>query len=336
MKAVGFFQSHPIGHPESLLDIDVPMPEPGPNDLLVKVLAVSVNPVDVKRRATACQSKQTAPVILGYDACGDVVGMGHSVRNFAIGDRVFYAGDITRQGSNAEFQTVDYRVTGHAPANLRPEEAAALPLTVLTACEGFFDRMLLSPFSDKKRKLLIIGGAGGVGSIAIQIAKAMTDFEVVATASRPESIAFARAMGADGMADHRSLTASLAAEGHTRFEAIFTTADINLHWSEFCNLIAPGGAIGAIVGGKTPVDLSPLQKKSARFAWEFMFTRPAENAPDLHRQGEWLNEIAKRISQGQIRSTMTQCIEGLNATALRKAHQQMESGKTAGKTVMRF
>jgi NADPH:quinone reductase len=335
VKAVGLFRSAPIDDPDSLVEVDVAQPSPGPADLLVRVRAASVNPVDAKQRQRAAPTPRDQPLILGYDACGEVEAVGRDVTGFRPGDRVYYAGDINRPGSNAEFQAVDHRIAARAPASLTPQEAAALPLTALTAWEGLFDRLALDK-TGPGRTILVIGGAGGVGSIAVQILRAVTDFRVIGTASRPESADFTSAMGAHQVVDHRALAAGLKEIGIEAVDAVFTTADINAHWEAMCRLVAPGGAIGAIVGGKMPVDLNLLQKKSVRFAWEFMFMRPAERRPDMALQGRWLAEIAALVEAGKIRSTMTDCLDGLSAKTVREAHRRIESGTTIGKIAMRF
>jgi len=335
VKAVGLTRSLPVADPACLEDLDLPPPEPGPLDLLVRVAATSVNPVDAKQRMRAgAAGPPPAPVVLGFDAVGTVEAVGSEAADFAAGDRVWYAGDIGRPGANAELQAVDHRIVGRAPAGVSDADAAVLPLTALTAWEGLFDRLRVAEGGGAGRRLLIVGGAGGVGSIAIQIARRLTDLEVVATASRPETEGWCRELGAHAVVDHRDLVASAGAAGCATVDLIFNAADTDAHWDAMAELIAPQGTICAIVGSRAPVDLAKLQRKSAGFVWELMFTRPAYGTPDIARQGEILTRVADLVAAGTLRTTRRETLDGLAAATLREAHARIESGRTIGKIAL--
>ncbi len=330
MKAVGFTRSHPIDHPASLKEYQVPKPEPLEHDLIVRIDAVSVNPADAKIRIRSAQDQdRETPRILGYDAVGTIEAMGSAVTGFAIGDRVFYAGDVTRDGSYAEYQAVDARIAAKAPQTLTNAETAALPLVSLTAYEALFDRMKLS--KDQNGTLLIIGGAGGVGSTMIQLAKTLTDMTVIATASRRETRDWVQRMGADHVADHRNLVSSVRDLGFENVDYVFNAADTKGHWDAMADLIAPQGTIGAIVEFDGGVDLTKLQGKSVTFVWELMFTRSLFRTSDLSRQGEILSQIADLADTGKLRQTVTQELSGLSAASFRAAHRSIESSATIGK-----
>lgn len=330
MKAVGFTRSHPIDHPASLKEYQVPKPKPLEHDLIVRIDAVSVNPADAKIRIRSAQDQdRETPRILGYDAVGTIAAMGSSVTGFALGDRVFYAGDVTRDGSYAEYQAVDARIAAKAPQALTNAEAAALPLVSLTAYEALFDRMKLS--KGQSGTLLIIGGAGGVGSTMIQLAKALTNMTVIATASRRETRDWVQRMGADHVADHHNLVSSVRDLGFENVDYIFNAADTKGHWDAMADLIAPQGTIGAIVEFDGGVDLSKLQGKSVTFVWELMFTRSLFSTSDLSSQGEILSQIADLADTGRLRPTVTQELSGLSVESFKAAHQSIETGATIGK-----
>lgn len=335
MKAVGFTRSHPIDHPASLQEYQVPKPEPLENDLIVRIDAVSVNPADAKIRIRSAQDQEReTPRILGYDAVGNIEALGSAVTGFALGDRVFYAGDVTRDGSYAEYQAVDARIAAKAPQALTNAEAATLPLVSLTAYEALFDRMNLC--KRQTGTLLIIGGAGGVGSIMIQLAKALTNMTVIATASRPETHGWVQRMGADHVADHRDLVSSVRDLGLENVDFIFNAADTKGHWDAMADLIAPQGTIGAIVEFDGGVELSKLQGKSVTFVWELMFTRSLFGTPDLKRQGEILSEIARLADAGKLRPTLNHELKGLSTKTLKEAHKMIETGTTIGKIAVNF
>lgn len=335
MKAIGFKTSHEINHEESLIEFETAKPKAKGFNIVVKVNAVSMNPVDTKVRANA--AKDTAldePKILGYDGIGIVDSIGENVTNFNIGDRVYYAGDVSKNGSNSEFQLIDSRIVAIAPTSLSDEEATVLPLTSLTAWEAMFDRMNIS--TTKNKTILIIGGAGGVGSIATQIAKARTNLTVIATASREETITWSTHMGADYVVNHRDLVNSVKEAGFEIVDYIFNVANTEIHWDAMAELIAPQGRICSIVDTATPVDINKLKPKSASFIWEFMFTRPMLNTDDIEKQGEILTQIATLVDEGKIRTTLTKTINGFSVDSIKEAHKISESGKAIGKIAIKF
>lgn len=335
MKAVGLLKYLPITHPDSLLDIELPKPQPKGRDLLVAVKAVAVNPVDTKVRAPKDKT-EAVPRVLGWDAAGIVESVGPEVTLFKPGDAVFYAGDITRQGSNSEFQLVDERIVGRKPASLGFAEAAALPLTAITAWEGLFDRLRISPEgADQGKRLLIVGGAGGVGSIAIQIAKGVAGLRVIATASRPETIAWCRELGADEVVDHRGdLAANLKDRGIEAVDYILCCNDTDQHFPALARLIVPQGIICTIVENARPLPVELLKSKSAAFAWEFMFARSMFQTPDMIEQHRLLNRMAELIDAGTLRTTLKGVLGPINAATLKQAHAQLESGNAIGKLVL--
>jgi NADPH2:quinone reductase len=334
MRAVGYYESQDIDIPSSLLDLEVPDPEPGPRDLIVRVRAVGVNPVDTKIRRRR-SAKDGVPVILGWDAAGEVVHAGSECRLFRTGDRVFYAGERDRPGCNSEFHAVDERLVARVPAGIDWEEAAALPLTAVTSWEAMFDRLRIPEGAGYGAKLLIVGGAGGVGSIAIQLAKALSNVTVIATASRPETVAWCRQMGADDVIDHRrDLAVQLAERDHGEVDYVFLTAATDPYMAILPRIVAPQGAICAIVDTTVHHDLRPFKDKSLTFAWESMFTRSLFQTPDMIRQHEMLTSVADEVARGRVRSTATERYGPLDAARLRRAHSQLESGTTIGKIVL--
>ncbi len=334
MRAVGLLRYLPIDHPESLVDVELPEPTPGPRDLRVRVEAISVNPVDTKVRAPKDKT-ESAPRVLGWDAAGVVDAVGSEVTAFAPGDRVFYAGAIGRPGSNAEKQLVDARLVAAAPRSIDAADAAALPLTALTAWEGLFDRLRLDAAGgDAGKSLLVIGGAGGVGSIVVQLAKT-AGLRVVATASREETRAWTKALGADVVVDHRQpLRPQLEQAGLPFVDAIFDTQSTDAWWDAMADLVAPQGRIVGIVETTKGVALDKLKAKSASFAWEFMFTRAQYETPDMAEQGRILARVAALVDAGRVRTTRRETLTPINAANLRAAHARLESGKTIGKVVL--
>ncbi|WP_166423586.1 zinc-binding alcohol dehydrogenase family protein [Paraglaciecola sp. 20A4] len=333
MNAIGFTQSLPIENENSLFEFTLPIPVAGENDMLVRVIAASINPADAKNRArSAVETPHPQPVVLGYDAVGIVESLGKNVSGFAKGDKVYYAGDVTRAGSNAEYQAVDYRIVAHAPTSLSDAQSAVMPLVSLTAYEALFDRLRVS--KTEAKTLLVIGGAGGVGSIAIQLAKQLTNLTVIATASRPETEKWVRNMGADHVVNHRNLLESVRENGFEHVDYIFNVADTLGHWDAMVELIAPQGMISSIVELDSKVDISPLAPKSAGFVWELMFTRSMFNTSDMIRQQDILAEVAQLLDEGRIKSTLTQTFTGFNADTFKQAHHVIESGKSIGKTAV--
>lgn len=336
MKAVGLTRYLPIEHPESLQDIALPTPTAGGRDLLVQIFAIAVNPVDTKIRKPK-DKVEASPKILGWDAAGTVVAVGPECRLFKVGDQVFYAGDVMRPGTNAEFQLVDERIVGIKPQALSMEEAAALPLTAVTAWEALFDRMgiTLKPEQNLGKSILIIGGAGGVGSIAVQLASKQAGLTVIATASRPESIEWVKELGAHQVVNHHhDLATQMAAMNMAQVDYILCNNDTDRYFSIMAELIKPQGRICSIVETTRPVDLGLLKNKSATFVWEFMFTRAMFQTPDMIRQHQILNLVSGLVDEGTLKTTVNQMLSPINAANLRTAHAQLESGSTIGKIVL--
>lgn len=336
MKAIALTQKLPLDHPDCFVEIDLPDPVPGPRDLLVRVKAVAVNPVDYKQRQ-ARKEDETEPRILGWDAAGIVEAVGADVKHFRRGDQVYYAGDVTRPGCNAELQLVDERLVAKKPATLSFAAAAALPLTAITAWECFFERLELSAGDLKEGKgkhLLIIGGAGGVGSIGIQLATALTGFTVIATASRPETVEWCRRMGAHRVIDHSvDWTAELEKRGIANVDYIACFSDTTGHWANMAKAIVPQGRITAIVESPTVPDIGLMKPKSVTFSWEFMFTRSMFQTPDMIAQHDLLKEVATLVDAGRIVSTMKENGSILTPASLAAAHRELEAGKMIGKRV---
>jgi zinc-binding alcohol dehydrogenase family protein len=332
MKAIGYREPLPVTNPDALLDLDLPMPEPGPRDLRVAVQAVSVNPVDVKQRARAAPPAGQARV-LGFDAAGVVDAVGAEVSLFKPGDAVFYAGTIDRPGSNSEFHLVDERIVGRKPASLGFDQAAALPLTAITAWELLFDRLGVARGA-AGGTLLVINGAGGVGSILTQIARQLTGLTVVATASRPETVDWCLSMGAHHVIDHaKPLDEGLHTIGiqHVEYVAGLTATD--RHFPAIVKAIAPQGRLGLIDDPKT-LDIVPLKRKAASVHWELMFTRPLFQTPDMIEQHRLLNEVSRLVDAGTLRTTMTANAGRIDAEGLKRVHGLVESGRSIGKTVL--
>ncbi len=334
MKAVGLFRYLPIVDPASLIDLEIDKPKPKPRDVLVEIKSISINPIDTKLRAPKDGVEEKAK-ILGFDASGIVVEIGEEVELFKKGDEVFYAGDITRSGSNAQFQIVDERIVGFKPKSLSFEQAAALPLTTITAYESLFDRLKINfKGTNKGKRLLIIGAAGGVGSIAIQLAK-LAGLHVIASASRQETIDWVKNLGADEVVNHREkMQAQIKALGHEHVDYIAIFNDTDGHWEDVSEMIKPQGHIVGIVANQQPLDMALIRTKSVSFSWEFMFTRSMFETDDMIKQHELLNEIASLIDAGKLTTTLETILKPFNAEIMRKAHALIESGKTKGKIVI--
>jgi NADPH:quinone reductase len=335
MKAVGLYRYLPIDAPEALLDLDLPTPVPTGRDVLVKVEAVSVNPVDYKVRAPK-DKVETDAKVLGYDAAGTVAAVGPEVTLFKVGDPVFYAGDITRSGSNSEFQLVDERIVGHKPASLDFAHAAALPLTAITAWEALFERLHVSPQgADAGKRVLIIGGAGGVGSIGIQLAKQLAKLTVIATASRPESAEWARSLGADHIVNHHGdMPAQIRALGFQNVDYVLIFNDTDANFPAAAEIVAPQGGIATIVENDKPIPVELLKAKSAALHWEFMFTRSMFGTPDMIEQHKLLTEVARLVDAGTLRTTVGEVLGPINAANVRRAHKLLEEGRAIGKLVL--
>lgn len=332
MKAIGYTASGPSDRPGALVERDLPEPTPAGRDLLVRVEAVSVNPIDTKIR------QNDAPTdgfrVLGFDAVGMVVAIGSEATLFKVGDRVWYAGSILRSGSNAELQLVDERIVGAAPTSLSAGDAAALPLTALTAWEMLFDRFDVGPATTDNRTILIIGGAGGVGSIAVQIAKRLAGMRVIATASRPESADWTLQMGADFTVDHTtSLAAHVKELGIGAPGFVFSTTETERHFDDIVELIDVQGRLGVISGiGKSSAD--KLTGKSIALCYELMFTRSIFGTADMVEQHRILSEVARLVDAGTLKTTRTENFGPITAENLIRAHAQLETGKTIGKIVL--
>jgi zinc-binding alcohol dehydrogenase family protein len=333
VKAIGYTAAGPIDRPDALVERQLADPRPSGHDLLVRVAAVSVNPVDTKVRRNA--APQGGFRVLGFDAAGSVEAVGEAVTLFKPGDRVWYAGSIQRPGSNAELQLVDERIVGPAPGSLGAADAAALPLTAITAWEMLFDRLdVRRPVAGGNRTILIIGGAGGVGSIAIQLARQVAGMTVIATASRRETADWCRAMGAHHVVDHaKPLAAEVAALGVGAPGFVFSTNETERHFDEIVELIAPEGRLGVISGiGNASAD--KLSGKSVALCYELMFTRSNVGAPDLIEQHRLLAELARLVDAGQIRTTRTGHFGPITVENLGRAHAFVETGKVLGKVVL--
>ena len=336
MKAIGTRQFLPTDDPECLVEFSADMPVAGARDLLVRVLAVGVNPVDTKVRKLLGETRQDPPRVLGFDAAGIVAEVGDEVAGFAVGDEVYYAGDVTRAGSNAEFQAVDARLVAKKPVAWTFEEAAAVPLVALTAWELLFERMGVDlEGADEGKALLVINGAGGVGSALIPLARA-AGLRVVATASRPETVAWCKRLGADEVINHREpLRRQAEALGISEFPYIANLYDTDAYWEVTADLLAPLGTLGLIVETVKPVHIgNPFRLKSPRVVWEYMMTRSRFQTADMQRQGEILAEIARRCDAGNFPKITTRVCGKISAENLIEAHAAMENGSAHGKWVL--
>ena len=334
MKAVGYYKPLPIAESESLLDIELPEPALRERDLLVSVKAISVNPVDTKVRAGKTPPSGQ-PQVLGWDASGVVEAVGSKVTRFKPGDRVWYAGDLTRNGSNAERQAVDERIVGIMPNSIGFAEAAALPLTTITAWELLFDRLRVQEADPTANsRLLVIGAAGGVGSILVQLARRLTGLTVIGTASRQETREWVMEMGAHHTIDHRQpWKEQLAALGCDDVTHVASLNQTESHLPQIVEALRPEGQL-ALIDDPKVLDIVPFKRKSLSVHWEFMFTRSMFNTATQSRQHDLLNRVATLIDNGTIRSTMTQRVAGITAKSLKAVHAQVESGRARGKIVL--
>ncbi len=333
MKTVAIKEYLSIENPESFLDIEMIKPEPTGHDILVAVKAIAVNPADTKVRAPKDKVEEE-PRVIGWDASGVIESVGSDVTLFQPGDEVYYAGDITRSGSNAEFQLVDERIVGHKPKALSHPEAAALPLTTITAYEAMFDRLGIDRDGrDAGQSILIIGGSGGVGSIAIQLAK-RAGLTIIATASRPESSKWVTDLGADYVVNHRKpMVEQVRALDIEHVDHIAIFNDMR-HWQAAVELIRPQGGIVSIDDTDLPMPMDGMKMKAASLHWEFMFARSMHQTPDMVEQHNLLTYVAKEIDAGNLKTTINQVIRPINAVNLRKAHALIEQGSAIGKVVL--
>ncbi|MGX4640918.1 zinc-binding alcohol dehydrogenase family protein [Massilia sp. SYSU DXS3249] len=334
MKAIAAFASLPADNDAALQDITLPDPVATGHDVLVEVHAVSVNPVDTKVRRGLPPEAQAEPRVLGWDASGIVRAVGPQVTLFKPGDRVWYAGAIHRAGSNSELQLVDERIVGRMPANLGFAEAAALPLTAITAWELLFDRLNLQLGAHHGQKLLVVGAAGGVGSILIQLARQLTGLTVIGTASRPQTQEWVRILGAQHVVDHsRPLDTALQEAGLGEVDYVISLTNTDKHFESLVNALKPQGKL-ALIDDPEPIDVRLLKRKSISLHWELMFTRSLFNTPDLQEQHLLLNEVAQLVEDGRIRTTLAEHFGPINAANLRRAHAFIESGAASGKVVL--
>ncbi len=331
MRAIGYRKPSPAL--DSLEAFDIPRPSPEGRDLLVEVRAVSVNPVDYKV-ASGTAPEPGGIKAVGYDAAGVVAEAGPEVRLFKPGDEVFYAGSVGRQGADMEYHLVDERIVGKKPRSLDFPAAAALPLTAITAWEAMFDRLNVArAVPGAAKTILILGGAGGVGSIAIQLARQLTDLAVVATASRPETTQWAKDMGAHHIVDHsKPLAPQVAALGAGAPAFVFATAPAGGLFADFAELIAPQGRV-ALINGKS-ADVSPFMRKSVAVCYELMFTRPLFQTTDIEAQHKLLNEVADLVNSGLVRSTMRENYGRIDAANLMRAFAFLKTGRALGKIVL--
>ncbi|WAH44522.1 zinc-binding alcohol dehydrogenase family protein [Alicyclobacillus fastidiosus] len=335
MKAVGLYRYLPIEDEESLIDVEVEIPVPTGRDILVEVKAISVNPVDTKVRSPKDKVEPELK-ILGWDVAGVVASVGPDCTLFQPGDSVFYAGSITRQGGNSSFHLVDERIVGRMPSRLSFAEAAALPLTSITAWEGLYDRLGVSddPAVNRDKRILIVGAAGGVGSIATQLAK-LTGLTVIGTASRSASEQWVKDHGADFVINHyEPFVPQLKALNLDHVDYIFCLNATDDHWRKMADALAPQGVICSIVETKAPLDLNLLKSKSGTYAWEYMFTRAMYETDDMIEQHHLLNQLADLVDAGRVKTTLTEVLSPIHAANLRKAHAMIESGSTIGKIVL--
>lgn len=334
MKAVAYYQSLPSSDPQSLQDIELPAPTPGPRDLLVQVRAISVNPVDTKIRSNVAPADGQAKV-LGWDVAGVVQAVGSEVSLFQVGDEVYYAGALQRAGGNSELHVVDERIVGHKPTRLGFAEAAALPLTAITAWELLFERLKIAQGSASNgQSLLIIGAAGGVGSILTQLARQLTGLTVIGTASRPETADWVKQLGAHHVIDHsQPLLAQLQQLGIQQVDHVASLTHTDLHYDQLIEALAPQGQL-ALIDDPAQLDVVKLKRKSLSLHWEFMYTRSLFETPDMQAQHALLEQVAQLIDAGTLHTTLGEHFGSINASNLRRAHTLLESGKARGKIVL--
>ena len=337
MRAIGYQQPAPLEDPSYLLDITLPDPTPGPHDLLVRVEAIALNPVDGKVRGRE-MPEAGGWRVLGWDAVGRVEALGAEVQSFAVGDRVWYAGALNRPGCNAELHCVDVRLAALAPRSLEPVEAAALPLTAITAWELLFDRHALpqGPEAGTGQSLLVIGAAGGVGSVLLQLARQLTGLTLIGTASREESAAWARHCGAHHVITHREpLRPQLEALGLPVVDRVISLTHTGEHFEQLVDVLAPQGAL-ALIDDPDPaaINVLALKRKSLSLHWELMFTRSLYATADMAQQGQLLGEVAALVDQGKVFSTAQQRLGLITAANVAAGHRLLASDASIGKLVL--
>ncbi|MET3457500.1 MULTISPECIES: zinc-binding alcohol dehydrogenase family protein [Pseudomonas] len=334
MKAIAYYHSLPITDPQSLQDIELPEPVAGPRDLLVEVKAISVNPVDTKVRQNV-QPEAGVAKVLGWDVAGVVKAVGSEVTLFKAGDKVFYAGSIARAGGNSELHVVDERIVGHMPKTLGFADAAALPLTAITAWELLFERLHIQEGQDDQgQSLLIVGAAGGVGSILTQLASQLTGLKVIGTASRAQTQEWVRSLGADLVIDHsRPLSDVLKEAGQPQVTHVASLTQTDQHLDQLVEALAPQGKL-ALIDDPKALDVTKLKRKSLSLHWEFMYTRSLFETADMLEQHKLLNRVAALIDAGTLKTTVGEHFGTINAENLRRAHALLESGKAKGKIVL--
>jgi zinc-binding alcohol dehydrogenase family protein len=333
MKAVVYNESVPLGSPDALVDTTLPEPAPSGHDLLVEVHSVSVNPVDTKIRGGVLPPP-AVPKVLGWDASGVVRAVGDKAGLFRPGDRVMYAGSLLRAGTNSELHLVDERIAGPMPISLSFEEAAALPLTAITAWELLFDRLGVSEGRDPVGILLIIGGAGGVGSMLIQLACQLTGLTVIATASRPETREWVRELGAHHVIDHTApMPDQLRDLGFDEVDYVASLTHTDKHLADIAAMLAPQGKLG-LIDDPVSLDVPILKPKSISLHWELMYTRSMYQTRDMIEQHNILDRVAALVDAGVLRTTLADHFGTINAANLRRAHALLESGRARGKIVL--
>lgn len=334
MKAVAYYQSLPIDHTDALQDVELPVPTPGTRDLLVEVRAISVNPVDTKIRRNV-QPENGQAKVLGWDVAGVVKAVGSDVTLFQPGDEVFYAGALTRPGGNAELHLVDERIVGKRPRSLDFAKSAALPLTAITAWELLFDRLgIAEGKADQGQSLLIVGAAGGVGSILVQLARQLTGLTVIGTASRPETQAWVRELGAHHVIDHsQPLAAELKRIGLDSVTHVASLTQTDQHLEQLVEALAPQGKL-ALIDDPAGLDVLKLKRKSISLHWEFMYTRSMFETADMIEQHRLLNRVSELIDAGVLKTTFGEHFGRIDAANLKRAHALLESGKAKGKIVL--
>ncbi|VXC50072.1 Zinc-type alcohol dehydrogenase-like protein [Pseudomonas sp. 8AS] len=333
MKAIAYYQSLPIDHPEALQDVQLAEPQAGAHDLLVEVKAISVNPVDTKIRRNVSPTDGQAKV-LGWDVAGVVKAVGAEVKQFRPGDRVFYAGAIDRAGANSELHVVDERIVGRMPGSLDFARAAALPLTAITAWELLFERLQIAEGRGEQQSLLIVGAAGGVGSVLVQLARWLTGLTVIGTASRAETRDWVQALGAHHVIDHSlPLSEELQRIGIGQVSHVASLTHTDQHFEQIVEALAPQGRL-ALIDDPAQLDVVKLKRKSLSLHWEFMYTRSLFQTADMIEQHRLLNRVSQLVDDGVLQTTLAEHFGPINAANLRRAHALLESGKARGKIVL--